>query len=307
MTKTLITGANGLVGSAIKQLNLPDAVFIGREDLDLTDSVGTKEYFAEIKPERVIHLAAVVGGVGSNMSHPGSFFRDNILINTNVLEAARLAGVKKLISLMSTCVFPDKIEYPINEKDLHNGPPHPSNFGYAYAKRMLDVQSRAYRKEWGCDYIIGIPTNIYGPYDNFSLTDGHVLPALIHKIYLAKQNNTDLTVWGTGKPLREFIYSSDIAKLITWALDNYDEESPIIIFSPGTEISIKELVELIASKMHFTGKIIFDESKPDGQYRKPSDTAKIKKYLPDFEFTDMDKGLEETINWFNNNYPNIKK
>jgi GDP-L-fucose synthase len=306
MSKILVTGSNGLVGSAIKQLNLKDVVFIGHQDVDLTDFNKTKEYFADIKPERVIHLAAVVGGVGSNMSHPGSFFRDNIMINTNVLESARLAGVKKLISLMSTCVFPDKIEYPINEKDLHNGPPHPSNFGYAYAKRMLDVQSRGYRKEWGCDYIIGIPTNIYGPNDNFSLTDGHVLPALIHKIFLAKQNNSDLTVWGTGKPLREFIYSLDIAKLITWALDNYNEESPII-FSPGTEISIKELVGLIALKMKFSGKIIFDETKPDGQHRKPSDTSKIKKYLPDFEFTNMDKGLEETINWFINNYPNIKK
>jgi GDP-L-fucose synthase len=274
--------------------------------LDLTDFNKTKEYFLNTKPEKVIHLAAVVGGVGSNSTHPGHFFRDNILINTNVLEAARLAEVKKLISLMSTCVFPDQTEYPLNEKNLHNGPPHPSNFGYAYAKRMMDVQSRAYRQEWGCNFITAIPTNIYGPNDNFSITDGHVLPALIHKIYLAKIDNSDLLVWGSGQPLREFIYADDVAKLIIWALDNYNEGSPII-FSPGTEVSIRELSELVANKMNFTGKIIFDQSKPDGQFKKPSDNTKLKKLYPEFLFTPLAEGLGATINWFNNNYPHIKK
>lgn len=306
MPKILITGASGMVGSAIKRLNLVDGIFIDKNDLDLTDFEKTKNYFAKKSPEMIIHLAAVVGGIDNNIKNPGSFYRDNILINTNVLEAARLANVEKLISFMSTCVFPDKTEYPLKEINLYKGPPHPSNFGYAYAKRMLDVQSRAYRKQWGCNFCVAIPTNIYGPNDNFSLESGHVIPSLIHRTYLAKKDKDNLIVWGSGKPLREFIFADDIAKLSIWALDNYNEESPII-FSPGQEISIKDLVELIAEKMDFKGKAIFDAAKPDGQFKKPSDNSKIKKLNSNFSFTTISKGLDLTIEWFLNNYPNIRK
>lgn len=306
MSKILITGANGLVGSAIKKINPENTVYLTHTDADLVNFEATKKIFSDIKPDKVIHLAAVVGGVGANLAHPGKFFYDNIMINTNVLEAARLTGVEKLISFMSTCVFPDQCAYPLNEKDLHNGPPHPSNFGYAYTKRMLDVQSRAYRKEYGCNYIVGIPTNIYGPHDNFSIENGHVLPALIHKVFLAKQNGTAFTVWGSGKPLREFVYSEDIARLALWALDNYNDEAPII-FSSGIENSIKELVYLIARKMDFVGDIIFDETKSDGQFRKPSDTKKLKEYHPSFDFIGVEEGLGRTIGWFLENYKNIRK
>jgi GDP-L-fucose synthase len=306
MPKILVTGAGGLVGSAIRRLAPANTVYLAHDDLELTDFGMVKKKISEIKPDMVIHLAAVVGGIGANSKHPGSFFRDNININNNVLEASRLAGVKKLISFMSTCVFPDKCEYPLNEKNLHQGPPHPSNFGYAFAKRMLDVQSRAYRKEYGCDYIVAIPTNIYGPNDNFSLEDGHVLPALIHRCYLAKQNGADLEVWGSGQPLREFVYADDIANLALWALDNYNEESPII-FTSGLETSIKETVELIAKKMDFKGKLIFDSTKPDGQFRKPSDAAKLNSLNPEFRFTTLEDGLGKTIDWFFKNYPNIRK
>ena len=305
MSVTLVTGAAGLVGSAIKNLALPNFVYLTRADADLTDYNETKKIFEKYKPDRVIHLAAQVGGIGGNLMHSGVFFRNNIMINTNVLEAARLCGVQKLISFMSTCVFPDKCEYPLKEKDLHNGPPHPSNFGYAYAKRMLEVQSSAYRKEWKCNYIVGIPTNIYGPHDNFSLTEGHVLPSLIHKCYTAKQNNTPMEVWGSGQPLREFIYSYDIARLALWALDNYNEDDPII-FSSGDEISISEAVKLVVKHVGFQGQVVFDTSKPDGQFRKPSDITKMRRYLPDFKFTPLDDGIKSTIEWFLNHYPNIK-
>jgi GDP-L-fucose synthase len=207
---------------------------------------------------------------------------------------------------MSTCVSPDKASYPLNEKEIHLGEPHFSNFGYAYAKRMLDVQSRAYRKEYGSDFITVIPTNIYGPKDNFSIEDGHVLPSLIHKTFLAKKNNTELKVWGSGAPLREFVYAADIAKLALWSLDNYSEENPII-FSSGLEISIKDLVGIIVKKFGFEGKITFDATKPDGQLRKPSDTSKLKKYYPDFEWMSVEEGVDKTVDWFLANYPNIKQ
>lgn len=306
MAKLLVTGAGGMIGYALKSLKLSDVVYLARKDADLTDFAAAKDAFNAIKPERVIHLAAQVGGIGGNMMHSGEYFRNNIMININVLEVARLCKVKKLISFMSTCVFPDLCRYPLNEKDIHSGPPHASNFGYAYAKRMLEVQSVAYRKEWGCDYIVAIPTNVYGPNDNFNLQDGHVVPSLIHKCYLAMKNKTDLILWGTGSPLREMVYSKDIAELAIWALDNYSEETPIIL-SNGLEVSIKDIVEIIVSKMEFKGKIVFDATKPQGQLRKPSDTSKLKKYLPEFKFTAIERGIQETVAWFVSNYPKIRK
>jgi len=305
MGKLLITGADGLVGHAMKELHFYDTCYLSHKYVDLRNFEETKTIFNYIKPTHIIHLAAKVGGVGINSECPGKFYADNTMINFNVLECARLAGVKKLVSFMSTCVFPDKCNYPLNEKDLHNGPPHPSNFAYAYAKRMLEVQSLAYRKEYGCNFITVIPTNIYGPNDNFSLTDGHVIPSLIHKCYLAKMNNTDFVIWGSGEPLREFIYSFDIARLSMWALNYYNEESPII-FSNGNEISIAKIVEMIAEKMNFRGNIIFDKTKPDGQKRKPSDVSKLNSLYPSFSFTPLPQGLDKTIDWFEDNYPNIR-
>jgi GDP-L-fucose synthase len=300
MSKLLVTGGNGLVGSAINS-----DVKIGREfDLrkpDICDSV-----FEINKPSHVIHCAGKVGGIGGNMNYKGQFFYDNIMINTNVIESCRKFEVEKLLAFLSTCIFPDKVEYPLNESKIHLGSPHTSNDAYAYAKRMADVQIRAYREEYGVKYTSAIPTNIYGPNDNFSLEQGHVIPMLMHKLYLAQRDNTDFIVWGSGKPLREFIFSKDIAKLSEWAVYNYEENEPII-FSNSIEISIKELVDLLVSEFNFKGKVLFDTSKPDGQFRKPSDNSKLKSYLPDFKFIPIEEGIKETVNWFMNNYENIKK
>lgn len=307
MAHYLITGSAGMLGSSLRRLLVnDDAVYLTREDADLTSFEATAALFRTHKPEFVIHCAAVVGGIGSNSIHSGDYFRKNILINLNVLEAARLAGVKRLISFMSTCVFPDKTEYPLKENNLHDGAPHPSNFGYAYAKRMLEVQSSAYRKEWNCDFIVAIPTNMYGPHDDFALEGGHVIPSLIHRTYLRQREGSDLLAWGTGSPLREFVYVDDIAKLTLWALENYREEEPII-FSSGVERSIKDLVEIVAEKMKFTGKIVWDSTKPDGQFRKPSDTAKLRRLRPEFHFTPLDEGIEKSVAWFKTNYPNIRQ
>jgi GDP-L-fucose synthase len=300
MRKLLVTGGNGLVGSSI----ISD-VKIGKQ-YDLRNIEETNKMFNYYKPTHVIHCAGKVGGVSANMDYKGEFFYDNIMINTNVIESCRLHNVKKLVSFLSTCVFPDNIEYPITEKKIHLGEPHFSNYPYAYAKRMADIQIRAYREQYGLNYVSVIPTNIYGPNDNFSLNSGHVIPMLLHKMYNAQRDNTDFVVWGSGTPLREFIYSKDVAKLSEWALDNYDESEPII-FSNSVEISIMDLVDLLVKEFNFKGKVVFDNSKPDGQFRKPSDNSKLKSYLHNFEFTPIEKGLKETINWFIENYDKTRK
>ncbi len=298
--KRLVTGGTGLVGSAI----IAD-VKVGR-NYDLTNPEICDSMFNEHKPTHVIHCAAKVGGLGGNMNYKGEYFHDNIMINTNVIESARKAGVTNLVSFLSTCVFPDNIEYPLTEKKIHLGEPHFSNYPYAYAKRMADIQIRAYREQYGVNYTSVIPCNIYGPNDNFSLEHGHVIPMLMHKLYLAQQRNEDFVVWGSGKPLREFIFSKDVAKLAEWALHNYDESEPII-FSTSNEISIMDLVDLLVTEFEFKGKVIFDDSKPDGQFRKPSDNSKLRSYLPDFEFTSIEEGIKETVYWFKENYDRARK
>lgn len=301
LEKTLITGGTGLVGSAINASNK-----LSSKDLNLLDPQKTLEMFEDLQPERVIHCAAKVGGLGGNMNHLGEYYYKNIMINTNVLEACRKIGVKKVISFLSTCVFPDKVTYPITEDQFHNGEPHSSNFSYAYAKRMVEVQSRAYNKQYGTNYMCVIPTNIYGPHDNFDLANGHVAPALIHRCYLAMQNNEDLVVWGSGKPLREFIYSEDVAKLSEWALENYEEDEPII-FSTMEEVSIAELVDSIVKHMGFKGKVVWDKSKPDGQFKKPASNKKLLSYLPNYDFISLDEGMGRTVEWFKENYPEVRK
>ena len=303
--KTLVTGSNGLVGSAVKALNLEGYFFASRKDADLLNFDQTMILFSRVKPQRVLHLAALVGGIGGNSLNSADYFMGNLQMNINTLEAARLNGVDRLVSFMSTCVFPDKVDYPLNPSSLHAGPPHPSNFGYAYAKRMLEVQTRAYRVQWGLKYSIGIPANIYGPFDNFDLRDGHVIPSLIHKVYNAKLKNEPLVVWGTGKSLREFVYSEDIARLATWMLDRNDLTEPLIL-SNSQEMSIRNVVELIAEIMDFKGQIIFDTSKPDGQYRKPSNNAELKSLNPSFRFTQIMEGLERTIQYFIDEYPLVR-
>ena len=298
--KLLVTGGKGLVGSAIKA-----DIKLGRE-YDLKNPQEANKAIQYHKPTHIIHCAGKVGGVGGNMNYKGEYFYDNLMINTNVIEAARKGGVKNLVCFLSTCVFPDNVEYPLTEAQIHSGEPHSSNYPYAYAKRMADVQINAYREQYGINYTTVIPTNIYGPNDNFSLEHGHVMPMLIHKLYKAKRDKTDFHVWGTGNPLREFIYSKDIARLSEWAVENYNESEPII-FGTSEEISIKNMVDLLVQEFNFKGNVIFDTSKPEGQFRKPSDNSKLRSYLPDFEFTPFEDGIKETVKWFIENYEKARK
>jgi GDP-L-fucose synthase len=302
MDKILITGGNGLVGSEFKgdQYLKPSS-----KEYDLTDKDQT--YRLMLKGfDGIIHCAAKVGGVGANMNYKGEFFYDNIMINTNVIEGARLSGVKNLVAFLSTCIFPNEVDYPLTEKKIHLGPPHFSNDAYAYAKRMTDIQIRSYNEQYGLNYKSVIPTNIYGPNDNYDIQNGHVVPSLIHKCFLARENKTPLTIWGSGTPLREFIFSKDVAKLTEWVLHNYKENEPIIL-STSEEISIKDVVGMIVELMNFKEDVLFDSTKPDGQFRKPSDNSKIKNYLPNFKFTPMYEGLKETIEYFEKNYNLIRK
>ena len=309
----LLTGGSGLVGDAIWKEICIDAEekyeTISRtntSDCDLREWLEIENLFEREKPTYVIHTAAKVGGLGGNMNYKGEFFYDNIMINTNVVEMCRIYKVKKLVCFLSTCIFPDNIKYPLTENKIHLGEPHNSNYPYAYAKRMVDIQLRAYREQYGLNYVSVIPTNIYGPNDNFNLKNGHVIPSLIHKCYLAKEKNEDFRIWGSGKPLREFIHSSDIAKLTKWVLENYEETEPIIL-SNSNEVSIGYIAELIAEQFDYKNRIVFETDKPDGQFRKPSDNSKLKKYIPDFEFKSIEEGIQETVQWFIKNYKGIRK
>jgi len=300
--KILVTGGNGLVGSE----------FIGDQYFKTSSNVYDLRRMEDTNRlmlrgfDSIIHCAAKVGGVGGNMNFKGDFFYDNIMMNTNIIEGARMSGVKNLVAFLSTCVFPDNVEYPLTESKIHLGPPHTSNDAYAYAKRMTDIQIKAYREQYGLNYKSVIPCNIYGPNDNYDIVNGHVLPSLIHKCYLARENKTPLSIWGSGKPMREFIFSRDVAKLTEWVLHNYNESEPILL-STSEEISIIDVVDIVVELMNFKGDVIYDSSKPDGQFRKPSDNSKIKSYLPNFKFTPIYEGLKETIEYFEKNYNIIRK
>ena len=299
--KKIITGGTGLVGSAFK-----DGTKLSSRHYNLISEVQTRQMFMDHKPEVVVHTAAMVGGVGANMNYPADFFYNNIMMNTNVINESHIFGVKKLVCFLSTCVFPDNVEYPLDETKIHKGEPHFSNAPYAYAKRMADVQVQAYNKQYGTKYFCVIPTNIYGPKDNFDLANGHVIPMLIHKCYLAKQNNTAFEVWGSGKPLREFIYSQDVADIIDLLLEKYDGTEPVIISNPK-EYSIKDVVDLIVKYMEFEGEVVWLSDKPDGQFRKPSSNKRLLSIIGDYNFTPLEEGLKTTIEWFNENYETIRK
>ncbi|CAM9217442.1 unnamed protein product [Sphacelaria rigidula] len=312
----MVTGGTGLVGEGIREFVSTDPeatekeeyIFLSSKDGDLRNMEATKAIFEKYKPTHVIHLAARVGGLFSNLKYKVEFFRENILINDNVMECCRIYKVQKLVSCLSTCIFPDKTTYPIDETMVHNGPPHVSNEGYAYAKRMIDVLNRCYKEEYGCNFTSVIPTNIYGKHDNFSIDNGHVLPGLIHKCYKAKQAGEDLHVWGTGSPLRQFIYNVDLGALMVWTMRKYESVDPIILsVGEEDEVSIADAAKMIASAMNFEGNVVFDTDKSDGQFKKTACNDLLKKENPDFKFTSMQDGIKAACDWFVENYETARK
>ena len=305
--KILVTGGRGMVGSAFDRVDTTHTIItIGRKDADLANRSEVLSVIDKAEPDAVIHLAAKVGGVKGNTEFVADFYTENTLMNTNILDCCHEAGVTKVLSLLSTCIYPDDAVYPLTEDQIHLGPPHVSNFGYAYAKRMLDVHSRALRRQYGRNYICAVPNNLYGPHDNFDLENSHVIPAIIRKIWEAKINDSVPVFWGDGSPLREFTFSDDIAKCLIFLLENYEDADPVNVGNIG-EVSIKQIVEKTCNILDYKGNIEWDPTKPDGQFRKPSDNSKfIGLGWSNAMYTDFDTGLKRTINWFKQNYPNIR-
>ncbi|XP_074552906.1 GDP-L-fucose synthase-like [Halichoeres trimaculatus] len=311
--RVLVTGGSGMMGKAVEHVVLKEGgklegeewVFLSSKDADLTDLDQTKAVFERYRPTHVIHLAAKVGGIYLHMRENLHFLRDNLKINDNVLETAHQTGVTKVVSCLSSCIFPDKTTYPIDETMIHNGPPHSTNYGYSHAKRMIDVQNKAYFEQYGRRYTAVIPTNVFGPYDNFNTETAHVMSALINKTYKAKKEGTPVTVCGSGAPMRQFVYSLDLGRLIVWVLREYDEISPIIL-SVNEEVSIKDALHMIVESLGFEGEIRYDTSLTDGQLKKPTTNAKLRRYRPDFTFTPLREAIQMTCDWFAANYDSAR-
>ena len=304
--KVLVTGSSGLVGYALRQvvskedpLNQTHSfIYLTSKDGDLTKAEVVESLFETHRPDVLIHLAANVGGLFKNMHSKAEMLEDNVLMNTLLLKYARRFKVSRVITLLSTCVFPDRIK-PLVETALHSGPPHPSNEGYAYSKRMMEVHSRILSDQFGIRTICLTPTNIYGPNDNYNLDDAHVIPALIHRCYLAKKHDQLFVVKGTGKPLRQFIYSRDLATLIYLMIGAHVHQGHFICSPPSDqEVSIEYVARQIAKAMDYEHCLVFDPLFSDGQFRK---TVEPNIIFKDCQFTPFEKGIQESIQWFLDN------
>lgn len=300
MSKYIITGSRGLLGSAIKKQLGDGHLYLSSKDVDLKDYFSTFDDIYSVKDEydTIIHCAAKVGGVKANMENNELFFWENYTMNNNLLEAAYKGKYKNFVSILSTCVFPNEVEYPLTADKINLGAPHPTNYGYSYAKRLLGYQTSLFGNMISeSNWISIIPTNLYGFNDNFNLEDSHLIPALIRKAYDASLSGGDFVVWGDGTPLRQFVYSDDMAKIILWAIDNWKSDVPLMAVNEK-EYSIKEVAMIIAKRFGIPkNKVIFDKTKPNGQFRKPA-----KSDVNWFEFTPLEEGLNKTIDWFIENY-----
>jgi GDP-L-fucose synthase len=298
----VVTGGAGFLGThVVERLRAEGAeeVFVARsKDYDLLQVDDIRRLIEHANPSVVIHLAAVVGGIGANMNSPGEFFYKNLMMGVQLLEQARLAGVKKVVAIGTICAYPKFTPVPFKEEDLWNGYPEDTNAPYGLAKKMLLVQSQAYRRQYGFNSIFLLPVNLYGPGDNFDLECSHVIPAMIRKFHTAKEEKLPaVTLWGDGSPTREFLYVGDCAEAIVLATRHYDGSEPVNLGS-GREISIKDLAHLISSTMGYSGQIVWDTTKPNGQPRRMLDTARAQEFFGFKARTGFEKGLEKTVQWY---------
>ncbi len=317
--KIVVTGGSGMIGKSILNIlskendfmakwNEHEFVYLSSKDVDLTDRKRTLDFFMYACADYIIHLAANVGGLYKNQENNINMFSDNIKINENVLEACKINKIKRGIFVLSSCIYPiNPSKFPMDESMVHESPPHYSNEGYAYAKRMLEMQCRQYNK-LGYEFICLTPVNLYGPYDNYKINDAHLIPALMHRFHLHNQGGKKLLAYGTGKPERQFLYSKDFAKIILLILGNIDIKQGNIICCNDEEYQIIDVVDNLADVMELNkGNIYWDTLKSDGCMKKTVSNEKLKKIIKDYNFVSLEDGLKETYDWFINNYDTIRK
>lgn len=300
--RVLVTGGNGFLGKRIvAKLQEKGANIVlapRKSEYDLRDLDQTKQLFKELRPQVIIHGAAVVGGIGANMEHPGDFFYDNLIMGVQLMEQSRLNSLEKFVAVGTVCAYPKYTPIPFKEEDLWNGYPEETNAPYGLAKKMLLVQSQAYRQQYNFNSIFLLPVNLYGPGDNFSPQSSHVIPALIKKCVDAKEKGlNEIEVWGDGTPTREFLFVDDAAEGIVLATQKYEKSDPVNLGS-GEELSIKQLAEIIVEVTGFKGKINWDTSKPNGQPRRKLDTSKAENEFGFVSSTSFVEGLKRTVEWY---------
>lgn len=308
--KVLVTGATGVVGGALYDIQheYPDREFLfcSSKDCNLTRLNEVCSYVKHIGPDAILHLAAVSGGIELSMNYPATLLRDNVLMNINIMEASRMLGIKKIVMTLSTGMYPPDAPNPLKEEYMHNGYPHPSTYSYAFAKRLVDPMTKAYRKEYGMSVIGLIPNAIVGERSNFSYNAATMVPALIRRFYENRNSNEKLVVWGDGLPLREITYGKDIARTFMWCLDHYDDEYALNIGSTE-EMSVKDIAYNIANIMNIDrGRIVFDNAKPSGVFRKSTDNSKFIQ-LSKFSYMSIRETLQHTIDYFCAHYPDPQK
>ena len=309
--RVMVTGGAGFLGSAVvRRLHEVGAanVFVPRSSAyDLRTEDGILRAYADARPDLVIHLAAVVGGIGANRANPGRFFYDNAIMGLQLMEHARLRGVAKFVGVGTVCSYPKFAEVPFREDAIWDGYPEETNAPYGLAKKMLLVQGQAYRDQYGFDAIHLLPVNLYGPGDNFDPASSHVIPALIKKCVDARERGDDfIEVWGTGSASREFLYVSDAARGIVLAAERYDGREPVNL-GVGAEIKIRSLVEIIARLTGFTGEIRWDPEKPDGQPRRALDTSRAREAFGFSAGTPFEEGLRATVDWYLSTRPAVSR
>jgi GDP-L-fucose synthase len=298
----VVTGGSGFLGSfivdALKARGVDDVFVPRRVEYDLRQREAVLELLHDARPDIIVHLAAVVGGIGANRERPAEFFYDNLVMGAQLFHEAWRAGIQKFVSIGTVCAYPKFTPVPFSESNLWNGYPEETNAPYGLAKKMLLVQGQAYHQQYGFSSIFLLPTNLYGPRDNFDLASSHVIPALIRKCLEAKERGDQKVVaWGTGSPTREFLYVEDAAQGILMATEHYNDTDPVNLGS-GMEISIKDLMELIAELVGYEGQIEWDTSKPDGQPRRSLDTSRAEERFGFKAQTDFREGLKRTIDWY---------